>query len=58
MKRSWDSLLTTVFPRQGHYAHDERILGSSAPADIAIERIGDLLTFDRDRLIAAATGGQ
>jgi FMN phosphatase YigB (HAD superfamily) len=34
--------LTTVFVRQGHYAHDQAILGTAPPADITIERIADL----------------
>ncbi len=54
MKQTWGANLTTVFPKQGHYAHDERILASSPPADIAIERIGELLAFDRKALLAAA----
>jgi len=42
MKRAWGPKLTTVFVRQGHYAHDERALAAFAPADLTIERIGDL----------------
>jgi len=33
--------VTTIFPRQGHYAHDPEVLTSYPPADIGIERIGD-----------------
>ena len=54
MKRAWGERLTTVFPRQGHYAHDPKILASYPPADVTIERIGDLVTLDRDALIDAA----
>ena len=43
MKAIWGARLTTVFVRQGHYAHDQRLLDEYPPADIAIERIGDLL---------------
>jgi FMN phosphatase YigB (HAD superfamily) len=35
--------VTTVFVRQGHYARDSKMLASHPPADVTIERIGDLL---------------
>ena len=43
IKQHWASRVTTVFVRQGHYAHDPKILASNPPADVTIERIGDLL---------------
>jgi FMN phosphatase YigB (HAD superfamily) len=45
-KRAWGSRVTTVFPRQGHYAHDAEILRCYPPADLAVERIGDLMDVD------------
>src|SRR5689334_16049037 len=42
VKKIWGAKVTTVFPRQGHYAHDPQILAGLPPADITIERIGDL----------------
>jgi len=45
VKQIWGSKVTTVFPRQGHYAHDPQILASYPPADITIERIGELLKY-------------
>jgi FMN phosphatase YigB (HAD superfamily) len=42
MKGLWHERLTTVFVRQGHYAHDPKI-SAYPPADIIIERIGDLV---------------
>jgi FMN phosphatase YigB (HAD superfamily) len=42
MKAQWRDRLTTVFVRQGHYAHDPALLAANPPADITIERIGDL----------------
>jgi FMN phosphatase YigB (HAD superfamily) len=42
-KSSWGKRVTTVFPKQGHYAHDAETLRSYPPADITVERIGDLL---------------
>ncbi len=46
IKESWGDRVTTVFPRQGHYAFDlEQVAKYPAP-DITIERIGDLLAID------------
>ena len=33
--------VTTVFPRQGHYALDPKMLAAYPPADITVDRIGD-----------------
>lgn len=46
VKSSWGSRVTTVFPRQGHYALDRQILARFPPADVTIDRIGDLLNHD------------
>lgn len=46
VKAAWGERVTTVFPRQGHYAHDPETLASCPPADVSIERIADLLSFD------------
>ena len=43
MKAGWGDRLTTVFVRQGHYAFDTEALAGFPPADITIERIGDLI---------------
>ena len=45
-KAAWGSRVTTVFPRQGHYALDPEVLRSYPPADITVDRIGDLLNID------------
>jgi FMN phosphatase YigB (HAD superfamily) len=45
-KAAWGARVTTVFPRQGHYARDPEILRSYPPADLTVERIGDLVTVD------------
>jgi FMN phosphatase YigB (HAD superfamily) len=42
MKKGWGERLTTIFVRQGHYALDPKIVAAYPPADITIERIGDL----------------
>jgi FMN phosphatase YigB (HAD superfamily) len=46
MKRALPGRLTTVFPRQGHYALDARINAAYPPADFGIGRIADLMRFD------------
>ena len=46
VKRFWGDRVTTVFARQGSYARDPQTLGILPPADVTIERIGDLLSFD------------
>lgn len=53
MKRVWGSRLTTVFVRQGHYAHDPKHLNGFMPADVTIECIADLCQYDIDKLLAA-----
>jgi len=50
VKQVWGERVTTVFPRQGQYAHDAKVLSALPPADVTIERIGDLLDFDLARL--------
>ncbi|HKQ80168.1 MAG TPA: HAD family hydrolase [Blastocatellia bacterium] len=46
MKNIWGDRLTTVFPRQGHYALDPTILATYPAADITLERIGALASYD------------
>jgi hypothetical protein len=45
-KKVWRERVTTVFPRQGHYASDTSILANYRAADITIERIADLMKYD------------
>jgi len=54
IKKSWGSRVTTVFPRQGHYALDAKVVATYPPADVTIERIGDLLKHDIDNLLGSA----
>jgi hypothetical protein len=42
MKAIWGERLTTVFVRQGHYAHDPSLLAAYPAADLTIEGIADL----------------
>lgn len=50
VKRFWGDRVTTVFARQGSYARDAQTIAALPPADVTIERIGDLLSFDPRRL--------
>jgi phosphoserine phosphatase len=50
VKAIWASRVTTVFPRQGHYALDRQVLARFPPADVTITRIGDLLNHDLSTL--------
>jgi FMN phosphatase YigB (HAD superfamily) len=43
VKDAWGDRVTTIFPRQGQYARDAK---AYRPADLTVERIGDLLTHD------------
>lgn len=43
IKKVWKDKVTTVFPRQGHYAHDPEVLKKYPKPDLTVERIGDLL---------------
>ena len=52
IKKIWGARVTTVFVRQGHYAHDPQVVSSFPPADVSIERIGDLLSYDLATLLA------
>lgn len=52
IKKIWGTKVTTVFPRQGHYAHDPKALAGLPPADITIERIGDLLRYNLEQLVS------
>jgi hypothetical protein len=54
VKKIWGSKVTTVFPRQGHYALDPKIVAAYPPADITIDRIGDLLNCKLQDFLASA----
>jgi FMN phosphatase YigB (HAD superfamily) len=47
VKAIWADRVTTVFPRQGHYANDPKALAAYAAADVEVERIGDLMALGR-----------
>ena len=49
VKAIWGGRVTTVFPKQGHYAVQEPPR-DGASVDLAIDRIGDLLGDDLSKL--------
>jgi FMN phosphatase YigB (HAD superfamily) len=53
VKSAWGARVTTVFVRQGHYALDAAEVAKYPPADVAVERIGDLLQVQRAALLPA-----
>lgn len=46
MKNIWGAQLTTVFPRQGHYALDPKNLAAYPAADVTVEHFSELLKLD------------
>jgi FMN phosphatase YigB (HAD superfamily) len=56
IKKVWGDRLTTVFPRQGHYANDPQVAAYPAP-DVSIARISDLLDYDLAALLQTARRG-
>jgi FMN phosphatase YigB (HAD superfamily) len=46
IKEIWGSRVTTVFVRQGHYAYDAETVAKYPPADVSLDRIGNLLDYD------------
>jgi FMN phosphatase YigB (HAD superfamily) len=57
MKQVWGNRLTTVFPRQGHYALDPNNLATYPPADVTVERIGELVDHDLTTLLDTVQKG-
>jgi FMN phosphatase YigB (HAD superfamily) len=54
VKQFWRERVTTVFARQGSYAHDPKVLGTFPAADVTIERIAELLGYDLPGLGSSA----
>ena len=51
-KGVWGGRLTTVFVRQGHYAREPAVV-TYPPADVVVDRIGDLLRCELPTLLRA-----
>ena len=52
VKNIWGEKLVSMFPRQGHYAHDPENAGKYRKPDVTVERIGDLMEMDIGALAA------
>jgi FMN phosphatase YigB (HAD superfamily) len=52
VKNIWGERVRTVFPKQGHYAHDPQILAACQPADIHLNHIGELNDYALDALLS------
>jgi FMN phosphatase YigB (HAD superfamily) len=51
VKKIWGELVTTVFPKQSHYAFDPDIPAECPTADIELAKIGDLIAYDLAALL-------
>lgn len=56
VKKAWGDRVTTVFPKQGHYALDPKATEQYPPADVTLDAIGELADPRLDTLWAAARG--
>jgi FMN phosphatase YigB (HAD superfamily) len=55
LKQHWGARVTTILPRQGHYAHDAVALAANPAPDLSIEGIGDLASYAIAPLIRGST---
>jgi FMN phosphatase YigB (HAD superfamily) len=53
LKNNWGNRVTTVFPRQGHYAFAAEVATYPKP-DLTIDNIGQLVEYDLPALLKAA----
>jgi len=51
IKQHWGSRVTSIFPRQGHFAHDATATAAYPAADLSIDAIGDLPGYDIDTML-------
>jgi FMN phosphatase YigB (HAD superfamily) len=54
IKKAWGDHVTTVFPRQGKFANDPEVVAAYPPADVTVERIGELLPYELSNLFTPA----
>lgn len=55
VKRVWGTRVTTIFVKQGHYANDLTQLAKYPPADLTLDRIGDLLDYSLASILTASS---
>ncbi len=54
LKKYWGNRVTTVFPRQGHYAHDAGLVAQYPKPDLTLERIGELQKYSLQEIVMSA----
>jgi FMN phosphatase YigB (HAD superfamily) len=54
MAEVWPDRLTTVLPKQGHYALDPGNIAAYPPAHVTVQRIGDLTNYGPAELLGKA----
>jgi FMN phosphatase YigB (HAD superfamily) len=54
IKNHWGARVTTVFPRQGHYALDDALVAQFPKPDLTLDRIGELQNYSLEQILAAA----
>jgi FMN phosphatase YigB (HAD superfamily) len=54
IKKYWGARVTTVFPRQGHYALDAALVAEYPKPDITLERVGELQKYSLEEILSAA----
>src|SRR6267378_2683558 len=57
IKEYWGKRVTTVFPRQGHYALDQKLVSQYPEPDITLERIGELKDYSLAQILSAGSPG-
>ncbi len=53
IKQHWGKRVTTMFPRQGHYALDAALVAKYPKPDITLERIADLQKYSLAEILTA-----
>jgi haloacid dehalogenase-like hydrolase len=56
IKKHWGARVTTVFPRQGHYALDPALVSQYSKPDITLERIGEFQKYSLEQIMQSAKG--
>jgi FMN phosphatase YigB (HAD superfamily) len=51
IKKYWGDRVTTVFPRQGQFTKDPRVLAAYPPPDVTVDRISSLLELELSDLL-------
>ena len=54
IKKGWGNRVTTVFPKQGKFATDPKVLALYPEADVTIDRISDLLSYSLSDLLGSS----